>query len=122
MHDSIVLITLLFAARLSEMHKKSIRVSYGNLMKLRTSAGMKEVKCFSFNGKSCPAPIIDGKVKLRVLSDRTSLELYANHGATVASSYEFEMPKNFALSVSANREVQINSLVVNELTSAWPSK
>ena len=45
-----------------------------------------EVKCFSFNGKTCPAPLMDGKVKLRVLADRASLELYANEGEFVASS------------------------------------
>ena len=64
--------------------------------------------------------MIDGKVRLRVLADRASLELYANEGATVASSYEFEIPEDYALSISANGEVLIHSLAVNELKSAWP--
>lgn len=98
---------------------RSVKITYGNLMKLRTATGVREVKCFHFNGKSCPAPIIDGRVKLRVLADRASLELYANEGATVASSYEFEIPEDYTLSISSNREVLIHSLVVNQLESIW---
>ena len=99
---------------------RGVKITYGNLMKLRTPSGeMKEAKCFSFKGKSCPAPLIDGRVKLRVLADRASLELYANGGGTVASSYEFEIPENHTLSISLNREVLIHSLAVNELESIW---
>ncbi|NQT38447.1 MAG: glycoside hydrolase family 32 protein, partial [Planctomycetes bacterium] len=101
---------------------RGVKITYGNLMKLRTSTGVREVKCFSFNGKSCPAPLIDGRVKLRVLADRASLELYANEGATVACAYEFEIPRDYSLSISANKEVWITSLVVNELKSAWPEE
>ena len=99
---------------------RGVKITYGNLMKLRAPSGeVREVKCFSFNGKSCPAPLIDGKVKLRVLADRASLELYANEGEFVASSYEFEIPEDYTLSISANREALIHSLVVNELESIW---
>jgi len=99
---------------------RGVKITYGNLMKLRTATGVREVKCFHFNGKSYPAPMIDGRVKLRVLADRASLELYANEGATVASSYEFAIPEDYTLSISASNEIQIHSLVVNELKSAWP--
>ena len=51
--------------------------------------------------------------------DRTSLELYANDGLAVACSYEFEQPQDCTLSISANKNVQVNSLLVNELKSAW---
>ena len=95
-------------------------MTYGNLMKLRARSGeVRKVKCFSFNGKSCPAPLIDGKVKLRVLADRASLELYANEGAFVASSYEFDIPPDYTLSISANKEIPVDSLVINELSSIW---
>lgn len=100
---------------------RGVKITYGNSMKLRTSTGVREVKCFHFNGNSCPAPIIDDKVKLRVLADRASIELYANEGATVASSYEFAMPEDYTLSISANRQVKIHSLVVNKLESIWRS-
>jgi len=101
---------------------RGVKITYGNRMKLRTAAGVKEVKCFTFDGKSCPAPILGGKVRLRVLADRTSIELYANDGATVASSYAFEIPKDLSLSLSANQAVRIHSLTVHELTSAWAQR
>ncbi len=100
---------------------RGIRISYGEKIRYRRpDSEPVELRSFTFNGKSCPAPAIDGKVKLRVLVDRSSLELYANDGATVASSYEFEIPKDFSISVTADGPVKIHSLVVNELMSAWP--
>ena len=103
-----------------ELTVRGVKIIYGGLMKLRKPSGeMKEVKCFHFNGKSCPAPMIDDKVKLRVLADRASLELYANEGAFVVSSYEFDIPKDYTLSISANKEIPVDSLVVNELASIW---
>ena len=101
---------------------RGVRNSYGHSMKLKTQEGTEQVKCFEFNGKSCPAPMIDGKVKLRVLADRASVEIYANDGATVASAYEFEIPQDRTLSMSAHSEVRIHSLTVHELNSAWPSE
>ena len=80
------------------------------------------MKCFSFNGKSCPAPLIDGRVQLRVLADRVSLELYVNGGAAVASSYEFNMARDKDLVLSANREIPIENLEVHELKSIWEEK
>ena len=60
---------------------RGVKIRYGDVMKLRASSGeVRQMKCFSFNGKSCPAPLIDGKVQLRVLADRVSLELYVNGG------------------------------------------
>jgi len=101
---------------------RGIKISYGDLMKVRTALGMKEVKCFTFNGKTCPAPVIDGKVKLGVLADRASLELYANEGATVTSSYEFGTPENLNQKIESQGDVKIHSLVVNELKSSWAGK
>jgi len=43
----------------------------------------------------------------------------ANPEAIVASSYEFDIPQDYTLSVSANKEIPVNSLVVNELSSIW---
>ena len=96
---------------------RGIDITYGNMMKLRTAKGIKEVKCFLYNEKTCPAPIIEGKVKLRILADRASMELYANDGLTVTSSYEFDIPENLDLKFSAGSQLKINTLVVNELES-----
>jgi sucrose-6-phosphate hydrolase SacC (GH32 family) len=102
---------------------RGVKITYGKLMKLKASSGeVREVKCFSFNGKSCPAPLIDGKVQLRVLADRVSLELYVNGGAAVASSYEFDMAQDEGLTLSANREIPIKFLEVHELKSIWEAK
>lgn len=99
---------------------RGITISYGDNVSYRNADKKAiELKSFTFNGKSCPAPSMNGKVRLRVLADRTSIELYANDGATVASSYDFESPKDYSLTVSTQGPVKINSLVVNELKSSW---
>jgi fructan beta-fructosidase len=99
---------------------RGIKISYGQLIKYQNAnKEVSEIKSFTFNGKTCPAPIIDGKVKLRILGDRTSMELYANDGANVASAYEFEIPENLEIKVESKGNVKINSLIVNELMSSW---
>jgi len=60
-----------------------------------------------------------GDHEFRVLADRASLELYANEGATVASTYEFGTPENLKLKIESQGDVKIHSLVVNELKSIW---
>ena len=72
--------------------------------------------------KAIPAPEVDGKVKLRVLVDRASLELFVNDGQAAASFVVVPDPKNRALSVTAGAEVKIASLEVNELESCWTDK
>ena len=46
----------------------------------------------------------------------------ANEGAAVASSYEFEQPKDYGISIEGEKGVKISSLTVNELRSVWPSE
>jgi fructan beta-fructosidase len=103
-----------------ELTIRGIKISYGQLIKYQNAdKEVSEIKSFTFNGKTCPAPVIDGKVKLRILGDRTSMELYANDGANVASGYEFEIPDNLEIKVESKGNVKINSLIVNELMSSW---
>ena len=45
-----------------------------------------QVSCL---GRSAPLPLVDGKVKLRILVDRTSLELFGNQGDVALSSCSF---------------------------------
>jgi fructan beta-fructosidase len=61
------------------------------------------------------APAVGGKVKLRVLVDRGSIELFANEGATVATHFALPNPENKSISLSGNGSV---SLVIHELKSA----
>ena len=58
-------------------------------------------------------------LKLRVLVDRGSIELFANDGAAVATHYALPDPKNRSISLSGNGSV---SLIINELKSSWPQE
>jgi len=99
---------------------RGIKISYGQLIDYKNAEKeVDKIKSFTFNGKSCPAPLINGKVKLRILGDRTSIELYANDGATVTSGYEFDIPKSLDIKIESEGNVKINSFVVNELMSSW---
>lgn len=66
-----------------------------------------------------PAPTVDGKVTIRVLVDRASLELFVNEGQAAASFVVVPEAGNRSISVDGNDELKIVSLVVNELKSTW---
>ncbi len=66
-----------------------------------------------------PAPLVEGKVTLRVLVDRASLELFVNDGQAAASFVVVPDPANRAVSVESNDDQKIDSFVVNELRSTW---
>jgi len=69
--------------------------------------------------RAIPAPDGDGKVTLRVLVDRASLELFVNDGQAAASFVVVPEPGNRQIRLKGNDDLQIDSLVVNELKSAW---
>ena len=69
-----------------------------------------------------PAPEVDGKVKLRVLVDRASLELFVNDGQAAASFVVVPDPNNHRLAITAGGTTKIISLEVNELKSCWTAK
>ena len=69
--------------------------------------------------RTIPAPEVIGKVTLRVLVDRASLELFVNDGQAAASFVVVPDPKNRALSINAASAVKVTSLEVNELKSCW---
>ena len=66
-----------------------------------------------------PAPPIDGKVTLRVLVDRASLELFVNDGQAAASFVVVPDPKNRDIFIKDNLPLKIDEFVVNELKSIW---
>ena len=74
---------------------------------------------FIYQGRHLPAPPVDGKVKLRVLVDRGSLELFANDGAAVATHYALPDPGNRSITLTGKGSV---SLTINELKSSWPQQ
>ena len=74
---------------------------------------------FLYAGVPLAAPTVNGKVKLRVLVDRGSIELFANDGAAVATHFALPDPENRSIRLSGNGSV---SLVINELKSIWPQQ
>ncbi len=74
---------------------------------------------FVFENNELPASAINGKVTLRVLLDRSTLELFANQGAAVSTNYALPHAENKSISLSADDGLKINSLVVNELRPSW---
>ena len=74
---------------------------------------------FIYGTSKITAPVIDGKVKLRILLDRASIELFANDGATVSTCYAVAEAGNQSISISAEGDTKINSLTINKLKSSW---
>ena len=69
--------------------------------------------------RAVPAPTVDGKVTLRVLVDRASLELFVNAGQAAASFVIVPAAANRTISIEGNAALKLDSLVVNELKSSW---
>jgi fructan beta-fructosidase len=77
-----------------------------------------EVSC---KGKAAPAKLRkDGTVRLRILADRGSVEVFANDGQAALSAGVLVSPDERSLSLSAKGgEPNVTALEVNVLKSAW---
>ena len=67
-----------------------------------------------------PANARDGSVQLRILLDRSSIELFVNQGEVVSTNYAVTESDNKSITISADSDLIINLLIVNELKSIWP--
>ncbi len=77
----------------------------------------REVQC---QGKAAPLRPRDGTVRLQVLVDRGSVEVFGNGGEVALSAAVLVAPDNRSLSLSAEGgEVKVPSLAVHVLKSAW---
>jgi fructan beta-fructosidase len=77
----------------------------------------REVSC-----KDVKAPLepVDGRIRLRILVDRGSIEVFGNHGRIAMSVAAPADPKNHTLAAfSEGGTISVPSLVVYELNSAW---
>jgi sucrose-6-phosphate hydrolase SacC (GH32 family) len=75
----------------------------------------------SVNGHRASAPLRDGRLDLRILVDRTVLEVFANGGLTYMPVPAIAAADNRAFVVSAGRgEVRLRKLEVHSLRSIWP--
>ncbi len=80
-------------------------------------AGRQTLSCM---GKNVALRIIDGRVRLQLLIDRTSLEIFGNDGEVSMSCCFLPAASNHRLALSAtDRGVRIVTLIVHELRSAW---
>ena len=78
-----------------------------------------EITCL---GKSAPLAPADGTVRLQILLDRTSIEVFGNDGQISMPSCFLPDPADTSLGVYASGgEARIVSLDVYELRSIWPA-
>jgi len=82
-----------------------------------TWAQDKKLSCL---GRSASLSPVAGVIRLRILLDRTSLEVFANGGQVSMSSCLVPAEQDTPLELYAKgAEVQIESLRVHKLRSAW---
>jgi fructan beta-fructosidase len=83
-------------------------------------AAKQELTC---RDKRNPLPPIDGKVRLQILVDATSLEIFGNDGLLYMPMAAGFDPNDHSLALTATEcSVRFTSLEANELKSIWPGK
>ena len=79
-----------------------------------------KTKTISVKSEVAPCTQQDGKIKLRLLVDRTSIEIFINNGEYYMPMGSIPEDNNMSLKVfAAGGKAQIIKLDVNELSSAW---
>lgn len=74
----------------------------------------------SVNGSRAKAPLVDGKQRLIVYLDRTSVEIFASDGLAYVPFPVIPKAENRTLAISTlGGSVKLNDLAVYELKSAW---
>lgn len=77
-------------------------------------------RTLSFLGKSAPLAPVEGRLRLRILVDRTTVEVYANDGRVCMSFCWLPKPGPRKLAwFAAGGATKLVSLRVHELKSAW---
>jgi sucrose-6-phosphate hydrolase SacC (GH32 family) len=87
---------------------------------LRYDVSAKQLSCL---GRTAPLEPLDGQIKLHVLVDRTSIEVFANDGRVVMCSCFVPDLSDRSLGLYAKGgTAQVQSLKTWELQSAWPAE
>jgi fructan beta-fructosidase len=74
-------------------------------------------------GRTAPVEAIDGNIVLRLLVDRTSLEIFAADGLVSMSSCFLPKDETLAVSLTAHGgTARLINMQVRELLSAWPNQ
>ena len=77
----------------------------------------------SCRDKHAPLQMVDGKIRLRLMVDRASVDIFGNDGRLYMPMGVIVPPDNLSLAVYAKGgSAKINSLQVHELKSAWISR
>ena len=93
-----------------------------NLRGVTVSYDVKKQELFC-NGNSAALKVRDGKIRLRVMVDRTSIDVFGNDGCLYMPIGLIVPQDNLSLGVYAKGGIaKINSLEVHELKSAWNSR
>ena len=81
-----------------------------------------EKQTLSCLGREAMVTAENGRLTLRILIDRTSIEVFANDGKVSMSSCFLPKPDSTGLECFAEGgDLKTLSITVNELTSAWPA-
>ena len=73
---------------------------------------------FYFNDVMLPTLNLK-KVNVRILLDRTTIEIFADDGLSVLSTYAVSAPENTQLSVLSDESLLFDVFEVNKLGSIW---
>ena len=80
-------------------------------------------KMLDFNGVKMPLEPIDGRIELEMLVDRSSIELFANHGESGISTCFTPTPGEDALVLyTQGGELFVETLEAHTLKTAWVNK
>lgn len=74
---------------------------------------------FSNNLGEAPLAPVDGKIKLRILVDRTTIEVFGNDGKIVITSCFMPEEENKSYSFTSKGEISVVNAEVHSLSSAW---
>ena len=74
---------------------------------------------FYFKGVILPT-LNENKVNVRILLDRTTIEIFADDGFSVLSDYAVSDSENTQISVLSNKKLVFDKFEINKLDSIWP--
>jgi len=74
---------------------------------------------FDNNLGEAPLAPVNGRISLRVLIDRTTVEVFGNNGSVVISSCFMPKDEDLSYSLSSNNDIKIVKGEVHSLKSAW---
>ena len=73
---------------------------------------------FNFNGMNLPT-MNQKKVSVRVLLDRTTIEVFVDNGFSVLSTYAVSSPENSLITVESDETIPFNVFEVHQVGSIW---